>query len=145
MRVVIDTNVFISAAINPHGAPAKVLDAWRDRQYELLISQSILEEALEVIRRPSIRARHGWTDEEIEIFFLGIRLFAVLTPDELDIAEVEDDPDDDKFLVCAVEGAADYIISGDPHLLNMGSYQEIPILNPHLFLNTFSSQETKPD
>lgn len=69
----------------------------------------------------------------------------VLTPDDLEIAEVEDDPDDDKFLVCAVEGAANYIISGDPHLLNMGSYQEITILDLHQFLNTLSSQETKLD
>lgn len=138
MRVVIDTNVFISAAINPHGAPAKVFDAWRDRQYELLISPSILEEVFEVIRRPSLRARHGWTDKDIEIFLLGIRLFAVITPDDLEIAGVEDDPDDDKFLVCAVEGAADCIISGDPHLLNMGAYREIPILNPRQFLDMFS-------
>jgi putative PIN family toxin of toxin-antitoxin system len=116
MRVVIDTNVFISAAINPHGAPAKVLDAWRDHQYELIISPSILEEILKVIKRPSIRSRHGWSDEEIEIFFWGLQLFAVVTPDDIEVAEVEGDPDDNKFLACAVEGAADYIISGDPHL-----------------------------
>lgn len=145
MRVVIDTNVFISAAINPHGAPTQVLDAWRDHQYELVISPSILEEVLEVIKRPSIRSRHGWSDEEIEIFFRGLQLFAVVTPGDLEIAEVEDDPDDDKFLVCAVEGAADFIISGDPHLLDIESYQEIPIISPRQFLDTFSLQETKSD
>lgn len=145
MRVVMDTNVFVSAAINPHGAPAQVLDAWRDHQYELVISPSILEEVLEVIKRPSIRSRHGWSDKEIEVFFRGLQLFAVVTPDEMTIAEVEDDPDDDKFLACAVEGAADYIISGDPHLLDIESYKEIPIINPRQFLDTFSPQETKPD
>ena len=145
MRVVIDTNIFVSAAINPRGALAQVLDAWRDHQYELLISPSILEEVLEVIKRPSIRSRHGWSDEEIEIFFRGLQLFAVITPDDFAIAEVEDDPDDDKFLVCAVEGAADYIISGDPHLLDIEYYQKIPIINPNQFLDTLSPQETTTD
>ena len=59
MRVVIDINVFISAAINPRGSPAKVLDAWQDKQSELIISPPILEEVLKVIKRPSICARHG--------------------------------------------------------------------------------------
>ncbi len=68
MRIVIDTNVFISAAINPKGAPAKILDAWRDRQFELIISPSIIEEVIEVIKRPSIRSRHGRSAEEIEFF-----------------------------------------------------------------------------
>jgi putative PIN family toxin of toxin-antitoxin system len=143
MRVVIDTNVFISAAINPHGAPAKVWDAWWGHQYELIISSPILEEVLEVIKYPSINAPHGWSDEEIETFFRGPQLFAVVTRGDLEIAKVEDDPDDDKFLVRAVEGAADYIISGDPHLLDMGSYQEIPIINPRQFSDTFPPKETK--
>lgn len=76
MRVVIDTNVFISAAINPKGAPAKVLDAWRGRQFELIISPSIIAEVLEVIKRPSIRSRHGWSDEEIE-FFSGVCYYSL--------------------------------------------------------------------
>lgn len=143
MRVVIDTNVYISAAINPHGIPARVLDAWRDRQFELLISPAILKEIVEVIKRPPIRSRHAWSDEEIELFSRGLQLFAVVTPDNLHVAEIEDDPADNKFLACAVEGAADCIISGDPHLLDLVSYQEIPIVNPRQFFESFSPPKTK--
>ncbi|MFO7943639.1 MAG: putative toxin-antitoxin system toxin component, PIN family [Anaerolineales bacterium] len=111
----------------------------------MIISPSISEEVLEVINRPSIRARHGWSGEEIEMFFRGLHLFAVVTPDDMETSEVEDDPDDDKFLACAVEGAADYIISGDPHLLDIESYQEIPILTPRQFLDTFFPRKPKTD
>jgi hypothetical protein len=138
MRVVLDTNVLISAAINPHGAPAQVLDAWRERHYELVVSPSILKEVLAVIKRPTIRSRHGWTDDEIEFFIRSLQLYAVVTPGDMTVTEVEDDPDDDKFLACAVEGAADYIITGDPHLLDIASFQEIPILNPRQFLDIIS-------
>lgn len=138
MRAILDTNIFISAVINPHGTPAKILDAWRNNQYDLLLSQPMLSEIADVITRPRIRARHGWSDDELEAFLVGLELFAVTTPDKLEIDEIEDDPDDDKFLVCAVEGMADYIVSGDSHLLDLESYQDVPIVTARELLEILS-------
>jgi hypothetical protein len=138
MRVVLDANVLISATLIPDGTPANVLDAWHDQRYELLLSPPILEEVADVIRRPRIRKRHGWSDEEIETFLEGFRIFGIITPGELEVNEIEDDPDDNIYLACAAEGAADYIVSGDVHLQNLIAYQEIPILTPRQFWEILS-------
>lgn len=138
MRVVLDANVLISATLIPDGIPAKVLDAWRDQRYELLLSPPILEEVADVIRRPRIRKRHGWSDEEIEAYLEGLKLSGIITPGELEVNEIEDDPDDDIYLACAVEGAADYIVSGDGHLQDLITYQEIPIVTPRQFWEILS-------
>lgn len=55
MKVVLDTNILVSATINPHEDPAKVLDAWHENRYDLLLSPLILEEIADVIKRPHIR------------------------------------------------------------------------------------------
>jgi predicted nucleic acid-binding protein len=60
---------------------------------------------------------------------------AVLTPGELAVEAVADDPADDLVLACAVEGNADFIISGDHHLLDLENYQGIKIVNPARFLD----------
>jgi len=52
------------------------------------------------------------------------------------LAIIKDDPDDDRVLECAVAGHADYIVSGDRHLLKLGSYDSIPILTVRQFLDT---------
>jgi putative PIN family toxin of toxin-antitoxin system len=139
MRAVLDTNVLISATLTPYGNPAKVLDAWRAERFDLLLSPPILEEVAEVIRRPHIRKRHGWSDEEIEAFLSGLATLGVVTAGELEVTVVAEDPDDNKFFACAVEGAADYIVSGDPDLLKIGTYQGIQIVTPRQFWEMLSA------
>jgi len=61
---------------------------------------------------------------------------AVLTPGELAVEAVADDPADDLVLACALEGNADFIISGDKHLLNLRNYQGIQMVTPAEFLES---------
>ena len=59
---------------------------------------------------------------------------AVLTPGRIELSVIREDPDDDRYLECAVEGQAEYIVSGDRHLLALGSYRHISIVPPRAFL-----------
>ena len=129
-RIVIDTNVFISSFFG--GKPKKIIDVWKDGQFVLCLSAKIIEEYVLVLNRFL-----GKYDDEIEellkIFSSGYNSIFVKNPKKLDI--VKDDPDDNKFIECAVALKAKYIISGDVHLKSLGSYFDIKILSPAEFLD----------
>lgn len=141
IRAVLDANVFVSAALNTEGIPAKILDAWRDEQFHLVISEAILEEIDQVFHYPKIAKRHRWPEERVQMFLADLASLAILTPGELKLTVIEEDPPDDRYLECAVEGEADYIVSGDQHLLNLGEYQKrVRILTPRAFFEVLREQ-----
>ncbi len=84
----------------------------------------------------SRRAGYSATRKVAEIEESFREFTELIEPDETP-AMVEDDPDDDHFLACAVSGRADCLVTGDPHLLKLGSYKGIPILSPADFLTRF--------
>jgi uncharacterized protein len=132
--VVLDANVLVSAAINSKGAPGQVLAAWRTENFSLLMSESILKEVDRVFRYPKLVKYHQWPDQRIRTFIDDLSHLSVLTPGETSLSVIEADPSDNRYLECGVEGEADYIVSGDRHLLELGTYQEIQIVNPRNFL-----------
>jgi putative PIN family toxin of toxin-antitoxin system len=134
MKAVLDVGQFVSATINAHGHPAQILAAWRAGRFELVTSPGILADLRRVLRYPRLRKRHRWTDEEIELFVDSIALAAMLTPGDLEVDAVAEDPTDNKVLACAVEGQADYVVASDDHLLKLGRFSSIPILLPRRFL-----------
>ena len=95
-----------------------------------MISPGIINELEDVLGRERVLFELEQIDE-----FVGKVLSAseLVTP-EISLEAVEDDPDDNKILECAVAGNADYIISGDSHLLDIGEYRDIRVLNPDQFL-----------
>jgi putative PIN family toxin of toxin-antitoxin system len=132
-RVVIDTNVVVSSFFG--GKPREVLNLWRDGALLLCLSDAIVEEYLEVL------ARFGNIKEEAE------ELFALLTArgrtlfvHPAAVRVVEEDPDDDIFLACALAADAEAIVSGDRHLLDLGEFQGIPILGPAEFLDRMGDE-----
>ena len=143
MRVVLDTNVLVSAIIGPRGIPSQILHAWRSEQFELLLSEATLIEIGRVFRYPKIAKYHRWSEERLQAFLDDLAHMAILTPGELSLAVITEDPPDDRYLECAVEGEAVSLVSGDHHLLKLGSYQNIPILTPRAFLEMLPRQ-TKP-
>lgn len=112
VKVLIDTNVWVSALINPKGAPAKVKDAWIKNKFEALISLPILEELTEVLQRPRIKNKYQLTDEEIAQFLTLINHKAkhVVIARDLKICR---DPDDNLVLETALKGNAQYMVSRD--------------------------------
>jgi len=134
IKVCLDTNVFVSGIISPSGAPYEVLEAWRNRELVLLTSDEIITEVSKVLQYPKIKSAFSLTDEEIEKYVSLLSKYSQRTPGELKIDVIAEDPSDNMFLVCAVEGKADFIISGDNHLLQIGTYQGIQIVTPREFI-----------
>jgi putative PIN family toxin of toxin-antitoxin system len=143
MKAVLDVGQFVSATIRADGHPAQILSAWRAGEFELVTSLPILDDLRRVLRYPRIRKRHQWSDEEIELFVDSIAVAATLTPAELEVTAVEEDPADNKVLACAVEEQADYIIASDEHLIKFEHHSRIPIVPPRRFLELLQEDTQK--
>jgi len=140
IRAVLDCNVIVSAILSPKGIPAKILTALEAEQFQLLLSEPILEEIGRVLRYGKIAKRHRWSEEKLLAFLEDLAHLAILTPGKLNLAVIKDDPQDDRYLECAVEGEAEYVVSGDRHLLNLKEYNSIQILTPRAFLEVLRAQ-----
>jgi putative PIN family toxin of toxin-antitoxin system len=132
MRVVLDTNVVVSAFLGKRCAP--ILALWKQKRFILFISTPILDEYASVLRRPLF----ALPEVIIEDFLDYVYHNAHFVPPTSLIHLVHQDPSDDKFLDCALQVKTDYLVTGDPHLLNLGSsFQQTKILPPHEFLKLF--------
>ena len=130
MKVVVDTNVLISGVFFG-GMPSRVLEAWRDGRINLVASPDILEEYRRV-------------GEQLAVQFPGVSLapllaLLVMTAEVIEPPglpeQVSRDPDDDKFIACALAGDCRLIISGDKDLLEVSGYQGVKIVTPREFLD----------
>lgn len=133
LKVVVDTNIIISAAIKPQGTVGSVLLRLRQREYLLLLSRAILNEVVAVLHRPLLRRKYQLSDHIVRSTLRLIVLRSELVRPDIQIAACRD-PHDDKFLEAAVSGKADVIVSGDNDLLTMTSYAGVPIISPGQFL-----------
>ena len=134
LKAVIDINLFVSGLISKKGSPARLLRLWRDHAFLLVISEQMVQEIESVLQYPHIRNKYNLKDEEIEQAVSTIKKFAVLLPDAIELDVVKDDSDDNKVLACALAIKADYIVSGDSHLLELGIFENIPIVTVKDFL-----------
>ena len=130
MKIVLDTNVLISG-IYFGGLPGKILDAWGARQFQLLASTDILQEYLNVAER--LADRYAGVEYE-SILGLIIQNAELVQTSGLP-EPVSTDPDDDKFLACALAGDSTTIVSGDSDLLNVSGYRGVKVLTPKAFVS----------
>jgi putative PIN family toxin of toxin-antitoxin system len=128
LRLVIDTNVLISSFFG--GNPKEVIDLWRRGSALLCLTREVLEEYFRVMARLPIAPE---TKSRLVAILQEKRNLELVTPSKHH-AVIREDPEDDKFIDCAVEAQADYIISGDEHLLRVKAYRSIPIYSPKDFL-----------
>ncbi len=140
MRAVVDTNVFVARLLSPAGAPARVFDLWEAEAFELLVSEPILAEYARVLAYPHLAARFRLDAAAIARVISALRQFAILVEPTESLAVVVADPADDRFLECAVAGGAEYVVSGDAHLLRLGEYRGIQVLPPAAFVTLFGDQ-----
>jgi len=131
--VVLDTNVLVSALLVPVGAPALILRQFRDGDWNMAVSGTILEEYGRVLRRP----RFGLNIDEIRSVLSEIESRSLLVIPSQRFNAVPEDPSDNEFLDVAVEAGADTVVSGDNHLLKLRWFHRIPIYSPLQFLNEF--------
>jgi uncharacterized protein len=130
VKIVLDTNVFVSG-IFFSGPPFLILQAWRDETIQLVISPEILDEYRRVGQLlaeeyPAIDLR-----PMLEYVIHNANVFSAPPLAE----RVCDDPDDDKFLACALAGGSKLVVSGDKHLLKVSGYRKIEVLKPRDFLD----------
>lgn len=137
MRVVIDTNVLISA-IFFKGRPDIILDAWRNGKLEIILSAEVFNEYSIVLHR---LADKYTTIDTSGILYLLAAGSKFIEPRKID-KQVCADPDDDKFIAAAIAGAAKTIISGDKHLLDVNGYSGIEIIGPGEFIDQYLSEQT---
>lgn len=129
MRIVLDTNVLISG-IFWSGTPSKILDLWVNDKFQLLTTQPILEEYNNTLNRIS----KGKKDNLVNAWMLFIVENSVVVNIKKKF-KLSADPDDDKFIDCAVSGNADFIVSGDAHLLDLKSVLNVKIIKPNIFFD----------
>ena len=92
-----------------------------------------------VLHYPKILVRHGWSEAQMRSFVGELAHYAIRTPGRLTLTVIVDDPPDNCYLECAVEGEADFLVSGDQLLLNLSEYQGIKILTPRVFLDVLQA------
>ena len=139
MKIVLDANIFASALIKPDSKPGKVLDLLRQVQVEIVLSPPIIKEIKRILLYPKISRYHHKSIQEIDAYFEDLLIFAWMVEGEDVVDVIKADPTDNKYLACAHEGEADYIVSGDHHLLDLGAYEGIPIITASEFISIWSS------
>jgi putative PIN family toxin of toxin-antitoxin system len=132
MKVVVDTNIFVSSFFG--GNPRKIVDLWKEGKIILCLSKDILDEYIDVLHRVGLKGEEEM-EELLSLFAKGFNiLFTTKTPK---IRVIKDDPDDDKFIECAMALKADVIITGDRAIKAVGEYMGTKILNPQEFIKTY--------
>ena len=138
IRAVFDANLYVSALLKPASKPAQILQLVHDRKVQLLLSSKILSEVKTVLLYPRLQRLHQRSEEQVDDLLRKLAKIAVLTPGELALDIVHSDPTDNKYVECAIEGEADFIVSGDRHLTDLKDFQGISILSPTAFLNVLA-------
>jgi putative PIN family toxin of toxin-antitoxin system len=141
MRVVLDTNVLVSALISRQGAPGEILEAWERDQFDLVVSKATLDELGRVLHYPKIQKKYNLPFEHLDRFLRTISGQAILVNPTKELKVIKADPSDNRYLECAKEGDAAYIVTGDKHLLELGEYEGIIILPPAGFLAALSLED----
>jgi putative PIN family toxin of toxin-antitoxin system len=130
VKVVLDTNVFISG-IYFTGPPYKILQAWREGKIQLVISYEILDE----YQRVGEILSEGHPDVDLKPILDYVIQHAVINSSPPLPEGVCDDPDDDKFLACALASRSNIVVSGERHLLKVSGYRNIEVIKPRDFVD----------
>lgn len=128
MRVVIDTNIIVSAYLG--GSLEIILRSFKADQFTLIVSKAIVDEYLSVLSRPKLYIEQSEQDDFAALLLLKAEF---VSPQET-VTVVEADPSDNKFLEAALQGKAIYVVSGDSHLLGLKTFRDIPIITAREFV-----------
>lgn len=135
MKVVLDTNVIISALFW-EGKPADVMRRVEAGEVEMCLSAEILEEVEWVLVRDKLKVPLKRSGQRVEKIVNKVYSMAHIVNPRVKVNRIKTDPEDNKFLECALECKADYIVSGDRHLLDLGEFSGIKIVTATEFLES---------
>ncbi len=132
MRVILDTNVFIYGVFFS-GPPYRILEAWRDGKLQLVASQEILEE----YQRVGETLAEQFPGVNLQPIIDLVTTNAEVFPNQVLSESICEDPDDDKFIACALAGRCRVIISGDRHLLKVSGFRGLTVMSPRRFIDEY--------
>ena len=138
LKVVIDANVWISSLWGD-GKPRRIRERFERDEFQLVFAQELLDECQEVLARPKFAQRIDANQAALVLELIRCRATFVQLPPA--IPSISQDPDDDKYLVCAELGSCDFLVSGDPDLLDVGTYRNTKIVTPADFLTVLEASE----
>jgi uncharacterized protein len=133
MRVVLDTNIFISALLG--GTLRLILDEWKVGKFTLIVTEDVAREYLDVVHRSKFKIS---AEEIAAITDYLFKRAEFITPLET-ITVIEADPTDNKFLEAALAGNANYLVSGDSHLLELSNFRGCAIITGREFVEWLKS------
>jgi uncharacterized protein len=129
LSATLDANILVSGLAYPRGKPFQLLRRAIEGDFNLTVSQPIVEETLDVLSR-----KFGFPAEDIAEARALIEDAARIVAPAVELDVIQEDPDDNRVLECAVSAGADYIVTGDDHLLRLGRYDSIRIVSVAEFL-----------
>ncbi len=142
-RVVLDANILISALIRPQGPPGRILERFLNGQeFVLIVSPAILDEVRASLRYPRVRRHVDATDDEIDAWVASLGVVADVVEGHVEVNVVTSDPDDDVYVAAALDGRAEFLVSGDRHLLELVEVQGVAIVKARAFLDILESEES---
>ena len=144
IKAVVDTNLLVSAFISPFSYPREIERCWRRGEFILITSREIVEEINRVLHLPRIQVKYHLSESDIQAFVLTLIHKGNCVSGELALKGVAPDPGDDKIISCAVEGEAQFIVTGDKALQQLKEYQGIKTINAEEFIKLLS-ETRKPD
>jgi putative PIN family toxin of toxin-antitoxin system len=139
MRIILDTNILISALLSPLGAAAKLLDAWERKTFTLVASGALIAELREVAGRPFFRAR--LRASAAELLAAGLRDFSLYCRD-LPSGPIAPDPKDSYLLAMAEASQAEFLVTGDEELLSLKHHKTTRIITPAAMIELLKETES---
>ena len=133
MRVILDANIIVSFLLTRGETITSIFDSWDGKKFDLLTSEKILEEVTAVLGYEKIKTLIDPVERDALLEKVKLQAELVEATAELDVVR---DPRDNKYLECALDGNADFVVSGDKHLLALKRYGTIEILTPREFVRT---------
>ena len=138
LRAVLDANIYISAIIQPAGTPGRLVERFlRDASFEVVLSPAIVDEVLRAMAYPKVRKLLLGADAQL--WFEDLVVLADLVSGAQQLSGVCKDPDDDKYVVAALEGRAAYVVTADQAFLALKEHLGVAIVTPRSFLDLIGS------
>ncbi len=137
---IIDTNLFISGLFGKNTTTSLLQKLWITQAIQLGTSHEIIKEVTRVLQYPKIKERLPVSGDVIKRLFKLMCRKAIITKDTYTTERITADPTDNKFLACALEVKADYVISGDNHLLSLKHFHGIQIVDAASFVRKITER-----
>lgn len=134
MRVILDTSVIVSGLISPKGAPAQIIARWLTGGFTLIYTPAMLAELQDVLNRTWLHERLAPVPKRIPEFLQAVQILGEQVTGYVNVTGAIRDPFDEIFLICAVVGDADYLVSVDKDLLTLAEFRQTKIITPAQFL-----------